>query len=216
MSKNMWSVLATIGSRIANKVRILPIIAGVVGTLLYWLLYLKVAHYVHDLTGMVPSPPPPIPLHEDATPETSPLPEIVLFLALGIYLVFHFWTAQYTRRRMFRSILIAVGLSLLAWGLYYFVIFPWLTCDYHGRFTVGFYYTRHGREYAQEHECHEVIRDHASELSSVWTQASINLASGILAFFYFLVILIFFLTVFLILETLVRLVLPGAHHAHDP
>ncbi len=193
-----------------------PLFDSVLATILFFFLWEKATHLIHHVTGMLP--PPPQPLLPDLPAENNQKTiEFLVLLAAVIYLAWHYWPKRLSPAKPFRSLVVWIVVSIVVVVPYRFLLPIWLCCDYEGeRYIVGLYYTQHGKEYAKEHGCAEMIRNHPGVLHTLMDQDSILYSQAIYHFAYTLVAFTLLLTTIQVMETLVTLVRQSGHTPGAP
>jgi hypothetical protein len=189
-----------------------PPVLAVLATLLLFALHKKAVLLVHEIIEFLPAPPPSLlsELPPDEGRET--LLAFLAFVAAAVYLAWHFRPGWLAASKPFRTLVVLLCLSIAALGAYRFALPAWLTCDYVGeRYLLGLYYTPHGREYAKDHSCAVMIRDHPGVLDTLMTPESVLWSQAVYSAAFLVVFLLILLTLIQILETLLLLAF-NRHH----
>jgi hypothetical protein len=195
-----------------RRVLFYPPVVVALATLLLYIFRKKALLLVQEVTGFLPLPPPPLLSELPADEGREAFLEFLVLVASAAYLIWHFRPGWLTARNPLPPLLILLGVSIAAWAGYNFGLPAWLTCDYEGeRYLLGLYYTPHGRDYAKEHTCAEMIRHHPGALETLMTTESVLWSQAIYSAAFLLVFLVCLLTLIQVMETLLLLAL-GRHH----
>jgi hypothetical protein len=187
----------------------IPLGLALAGTILLYLLRAKAGLLVHEVTSMLPPPPPPILLGKVPVQEPEVLPDVLVFLVGAVYLAWHFWPRRKTAVVSLWPFGIALVVSISLWAFYSFFLTSKLVWDYEGeKYTVGLYYTEHGKEFAKDHTHEQIIRKHPGTLATVFDEESIAWSKAILQGTYMAVVVAFAITLILMMDLLVGMIWP--------
>jgi hypothetical protein len=168
-----------------------PVPATAVGVGVFSLLLILAEHLVNDVLGILPAPPPAVPLDDQQPGDPMSLVPLLILFSAAIYVFVAVLHHQKTGPpKHGRNVCVALILAFGMWMGYSLVLYPRCTYQFSGQpHTIGLYLTADGSDYLKNHSFAEMIQDHPEQLGVIWTERSVAISQFLLVVTYLVTML---------------------------